>query len=1231
MAATDNLQDIRQMDYEGNAARLAAAVNERVLVLDGAMGTMIQSHALTESDFRGAVFAVHPCNLAGCNEVLCVTAPHVIKGIHEAYLEAGADIITANTFSSNALSLSEYHLDSHVESINRAAVRLAREAADSYMSTHPGSIRWVAASIGPTNKSLSMASSLGDADILTWDTLTAAYRQQISTLIDAGVDAVLLETCFDTLNAKSALYAAIQAMKEHGRRVPLMISATLTENGRTLAGQTLAAFMASVDHAQPLSIGLNCGFGAEQLIPYVKILDAAPCAVSFYPNAGLPNESGGYDETPETMAAAIKPLLDARMLNIIGGCCGTTPQHIRALASLAADASPRSIPAADDFMRLAGLELTEIAPQGNEFTKIGERCNVAGSRKFLRLVKEGKLDEAIDIARSQVNAGAAIIDVNVDDAMLDAPHEMGQFLELLSSDSVTSTVPVMIDSSDWKAITEGMKHLRGRGIVNSISLKEGEDTFLSKAREIRDMGCAVVVMAMDEQGQADTYERKMEVIRRQYDLLVNKAGLRPCDIIFDPNVLAVATGIEAHNDFGRAFIEASKSIKAEMPGVHVSGGISNLSFSFRGNNTVREAMHTRFITLAEGLDMGIVNPSAMKTADAFDPKLIDIVDHVLLNDSPDAVDRLVDMAGEIMASMPTAAPKPKTSPEAESAPKAASQRIAEMIVRGRHEGIEALLQSEIDAGKTAMEIVDGSLMSGMNEVGRLFADGLIFLPQVVKSAGAMKEAVSWLTPYIEQSSSADTDNTSDAPRVVLATVKGDVHDIGKNIVAIILRCNGFKVDDLGVMVPAETILAHARNFKADMIGLSGLITPSLHEMQEFAALMEREGLQIPLFVGGAATSAIHTAVRIAPGYSGQVFHTVDAAQLPVVARQWLNPSTRQEAIRTLKARQEELRQTHATPQKPLLPIDKANALRHTPPAQGTYASPLPTGTVTRHYPIEDVRNYINWRAFLIAWGLDASLASMTDIKGCDHCRAQWLASLPEEKRKKGAEAMQLIKEANRLLDLLTKKMPTGITVRTVTLPAASKGNDIIVRNVNTDITFPTLRQQADAEGKTRLALADFVVEATPQCEFPDRLTFFTCTVGKELQERIESRRKSGDEFSAMLHQSIADRLAEAATEMLHHEIADSRGIRPAIGYQSMPDQSLIFEADKILDYKSVGITYTENGALYPQATTTGFFIIRDDVQYFSVGDITCEQFDDYTQRRGLSAERMKHFIAPRIC
>ena len=1228
MATTDNLQDIRQMHYDGNSALLAEAVAHRVLVLDGAMGTMIQSYGLTEADFRGEEFASHLCNLAGCNDVLSVTAPAVIRDIHKAYLDAGADIICANTFSSNSLSLAEYGLEEHVEAINRAAVKVAREAVDEFCTSHPGAVRWVAASIGPTNKSLSMAASLGDADPLTWDTLTEAYRQQTAALIDAGVDALLFETCFDTLNVKAAIYAATQSMKAIGRRVPIMISATLTENGRTLAGQTLMAFVASVAHAQPLSIGLNCGFGADQLIPYIKQLDSIPCAVSFYPNAGLPNESGGYDETPEKMADAIRPLLDAHLLNIVGGCCGTTPAHIRALAPLAADAAPRPIPTPDNHMRLAGLELTDIPATSGDFVKIGERCNVAGSRKFLRLVKEGKLDEAIDIARSQVNAGAAVIDVNVDDAMLDAPAEMARFLELLASDSVTSTVPVMIDSSNWAAIAEGMKHLRGRGIVNSISLKEGEETFLLRAREIRDMGCAVVVMAMDETGQADTYERKMEVVRRQYGLLVNKAGLRPCDIIFDPNVLAVATGIEAHDDFGRAFIEASKSIKAEMPGVHVSGGISNLSFSFRGNNTVREAMHTRFITLAEGLDMGIVNPSAMKKSEDFDPQLIEVVDHVLLNDSSDAVDRLVDLAGEILAAIKPEAAKPSPTP---STTKSASERIAEMIVRGRHEGIETLLQSEIDTGKSAMEIVDGSLMSGMNEVGSLFADGRIFLPQVVKSAGAMKEAVKWLTPYIEQASASGDATQPDAPRVVLATVKGDVHDIGKNIVAIILRCNGFKVDDLGVMVPAETILAHARDFKADMIGLSGLITPSLHEMQEFAALMEREGLRIPLFVGGAATSAIHTAVRIAPGYSGQVFHTVDAAQLPGVARQWLNPATRQEAIRQLQARQEKLRHDHDAPSSPLLSFKQADALRHPTPTDGSLSSPLPVGTETRHVPISEVRGYINWRAFLIAWGLDASLASMTDIKGCDHCRAQWLASLPEEKRKKGAEAMQLIKEANRLLDTLSDKFPQGITVRTATYAAGSRGNDIAIQTGDEEVIFPTLRQQTDADGQPRLALADFVAEATDSTPYPDRLTFFACTVGPEIQERIESRRASGDEFSAMLHQSIADRLAEAATEMLHQRISGGRGIRPAIGYQSMPDQSLIFEADKLLDYDSLGITYTENGALYPQATTTGFFIIRDDASYFIVGDISAEQFDDYTRRRGIPAERMSHFIAPRIC
>lgn len=1250
----DKVTDYRTMKLADGGAALADELTLRVLTLDGAMGTRIQALGLTERDFRGNWFERHGVNLAGCNDVLCLTQREAIASIHREYLEAGADIITTNSFNANALSLAEYGIADFAKPINLWAARIARRVADEYAAAHPDEGRkYVVGTMGPTSKSLSMAGALDDEHPVTWDALVDAYSEQAEALITGGVDALLLETVFDPLNAKAAAYAIIRVMEKAGRRLPVMVSATLTEQGRILSGQSLEGFVTAISHLEPLSVGLNCGFGAEQLMPWIRSLGETGAYVSFHPNAGLPNDLGGYDETPETMAAALRPLLREGALNIVGGCCGTGPEHIRAIAAEAAAATPRRLPSRSAATRLSGMERLEIPATGSGFTMVGERCNVAGSRKFLRLVKEGKLDEAIDIARAQVKAGAAVIDVNVDDAMLDAPAEMARFLDLLADDAVTSAVPVMIDSSSWEAIAEGLKHLRGRGIVNSISLKEGEEKFLERAREIRDMGAAVVVMAMDEKGQADTFERKMEVTRRSYRLLTGQLGYRPEDIIFDPNVLAVATGIEEHDAFGRAFIDAAEAIRREMPGVHVSGGISNLSFSFRGNNAVREAMHALFIRMAKGMDMGIVNPSASLDTDSIDPELREAVTHLLLHDRPDASERLLTLAGRIMEQAEAEkTAKAGTTPKAKEAdpatPATPSERIAAMVTQGRHEGIEGLLQAEIEAGKTALEIVDGSLMAGMNEVGRLFGAGKIFLPQVVRSARAMKQAVAWLEPYIT-AENGNTAENSNRPKVVLATVKGDVHDIGKNIVAIILRCNGFDVDDLGVMVPADVIIDHARRVGADMIGLSGLITPSLHEMQAFAQLMEREGLDIPLFVGGAATSDIHTAVRIAPGYHGQVFHTVDAAQLPGVARAWLNPATRGEAVEANRRRQELLRYANAN-KVSLISLDEARERKPRAEFPAGYAgSPLPLGEKLFTPTVADVRPLINWRAFFAAWGLDASLASIAAIEGCDHCRAQWLAAKPQEQRAKAAEAMQLYKEANRLLDKLQTDLTglpagEGLTALTVTVKAASTGDDILLQapeaqttdgeeDAPKNVTIPTLRQQisTDDPSAPRLALADFVVPRSDAEKWPDRLTFFAVTAGNALQRSVTEAHDRSDDYASLLRQSIADRLAEATTEWLHRQLApDGTGIRPAIGYQSLPDQSLVFEADKLLHYQRAGISLTEHGALYPQASTTGFFIFHPEARYFTVGAVGPDQAADYARRRGMTPEAIAPYLGGRV-
>lgn len=1203
-------------------------LGRRVLVLDGAMGTMIQRLGLSEKDFRGERFASHPCNLQGCIDVLNITRPDAVEAIHKAYLEAGADIIETNTFSSQPVSLAEYSLGGHAAEIAGAGVAVARRAADSFMAVHPGKKVRVAATMGPTSKSLSMSATVKGDKSITWQELEDAFYVQAKAFIENGADVILIETVFDTMNAKAASMAVRRAFDEAGKELPVMVSVTLTRQGRTLSGQTLDAVVASLAHCNPVSVGLNCGFGAEQLAPYIESLRNVPFAISFHPNAGHPDELGVYKESPEKMASDLRGLLRGGRLNIVGGCCGTGPAHIEAIAREAATAVPRPVPAPDGILRLAGLEAVALPSEGAPLTKVGERCNVAGSRKFLRLIKENSLDEALEIARAQIKAGAKVIDVNVDDAMLDAPQEMARFLDCLASDAEIASVPVMIDSSDWTTIQEGLRHLQGKGIVNSISLKEGEDEFVRKARHILRMGAAVVVMAMDEQGQADTFERKMEIVRRSYGILTEKVGFAPESIIFDPNVLAVATGIPAHNDYARAFIEASIHIKKEFPGVHVSGGVSNLSFSFRGNDPVRKAMHAEFISLARGLDMAIVNPSAELAPEKYPSDLREVIIPVLLNESPEAPARLEEKASAILAAMPPKAGAKKIEKKESGAETAtAASRLAAMIVKGSVEGMDAALAEEIAAGKSAMEIVDGSLMKGMDEVGARFGEGRMFLPQVVRSADAMKHAVEWLKPFIEKS--AGDGGTSSRPKVVIATVKGDVHDIGKNIVAIILRCNGFEVDDLGVMVPADEILRHAREGKADMVCLSGLITPSLHEMTVVAGMLEKEGMKIPLFVGGAATSPLHTAVKIAPGYSAPVFHTFDAARLPVVARAWLNPATRGATEEQNRKEQERLRASLHT-EDTLMPYAEAlGRAPQRPEAMSAFAASIPAGRVDFSFSISELVPLINWRAFFTAWKLDASLASVADIEGCDHCKAQWIASMPEGARGKAAEAMQLHKEAKRVLQYMqTALSDTSVKARAVMVEAASRGDDIVLRHGDDTVVIPTLRQQTKDGDGCRMAMADFVVPSPDS--FPDRVGVFAVTAGDGVVSLINRKKELGDDFTALLYQSLADRLAEAATELMHRRLSAGTGIRPAIGYQSLPDQSLVFEADKLTDYASMGITLTSNGAMNPQASTTGLLIFNPSARYFTVGDISESQARDYAARRGMAYDEILPFIGTKV-
>ncbi len=899
-------------------------VQERILILDGALGTMIQKYNLTEEEFRGNRFVNQPGQMKGNNDLLCLTAPHVIQDIHRKYLEAGADIIETNTFNAQRISMADYHVEDYCREINLAAVKLARELADEYTQRNPDKPRFVAGSVGPTNKTCSMSPDVNNPAFraITFDEMVEAYQEQIEALIEGGVDAVLIETIFDTLNAKAAIYAATEAMDRVGRKVPLMLSITVSDTGgRTLSGQTLEAFLASVQHAPIFSIGLNCSFGAKQLKPFLQQLaDRAPYYISAYPNAGLPNSMGEYDQTPDEMASEVKEYIQEGLVNIIGGCCGTTEAYIAKYVPLVADAPPHKIVVKAESFCLSGLELLEQSSEVG-FMNVGERCNVAGSRKFLRLIKEKNYEEALDIARKQVEDGALVIDVNMDDGLLDAKEEMKTFLNLIMSEPEIARVPVMIDSSKWEVIETGLKCLQGKSIVNSISLKEGEEKFIERARLIKKLGAATVVMAFDERGQADTYERKIEVCGRAYRILTEQVGFNPHDIIFDPNILSVATGMEEHNNYAVDFIRATGWIKQNLPGAHVSGGVSNLSFSFRGNNYIREAMHAVFLyhAIQQGMDMAIVNPATSVLYSDIPADVLERIEDVVLNRRSDAAERLIEMAEALKAASSTETAGQSVAKQAWREA-SVEERLQHALVKGLGEYLEADLQEAIAQYPKVVDIIEGPLMDGMNKVGELFGEGKMFLPQVVKTARTMKKAVAILQPYLE---AGLEEGAKKAGKVLLATVKGDVHDIGKNIVSVVMACNNYEIIDLGVMVPAETIVQKAIEEKVDMIGLSGLITPSLEEMVHVASEMQRAGLQIPIMVGGATTSPLHTALKIAPVYSGPVVHLKDASQNALVVARLLNPEQRTEYVLALNEEQERLRQKNNEKQVKLVSLEEA--------------------------------------------------------------------------------------------------------------------------------------------------------------------------------------------------------------------------------------------------------------------------------------------------------------------
>lgn len=1176
--------------------------NSRVWILDGAMGTMIQSHCLGEDDFRGERFRNWKIRLKGNNDLISLTCPDVLRQIHRAYLEAGADIIETNTFNAQRISQADYRTEAYVEEINAAAVKMAREEADRMTRLTPDKPRFVAASIGPTNRTLSMSPDVENPAMrtITFDELRDAYVEQMLVLSQGGVDIWLIETIFDTLNAKAALAAARIVKETTGRKIPIMLSVTIADaSGRTLSGQTLEAFLTSVSHGEDiLGVGLNCSFGAEDMRPYLQALSQiAPYYVSAYPNAGFPDEEGKYNETPQMMAQAISRFVDDGSVNFVGGCCGSTPDHIKAIAHAVEGRQARRLPNGEFAAGwLAGLETLMSMP--GVFINVGERCNVAGSRKFLRLIKEQKYDEALAIARKQVRDGAMMLDINMDDGLLDAEEEMTHFLNLMASDPEVARVPWMIDSSRFSVIEAALKCVQGKCVVNSISLKEGEEAFLQRARIIKQYGAAMVVMAFDEKGQATTYERKIEVCDRAYKLLTEKAGVSPQNIIFDPNVLTVATGMKEHDRYALDFIRATRWITHNLPGAHVSGGVSNLSFAFRGNNKLREAMHAVFLfhAIKAGMDMAIVNPATKVMYQDIPTDLLEAIEDVILFRKSGAAEYLADIARKMQEADEGKTGEENNVPVADRSAIPLEERIATALRTGDEEYLEADITEALTQYSAPEKIIEGPLMNGMQLVGNLFGEGKMFLPQVVKSARTMKRAVAILQPYLEKGK--QTAGRSNG-RYLVATVKGDVHDIGKNIVSVVLGCNNFDVTDLGVMVPAEKIVETLKKEHFDFVALSGLITPSLDEMCRTAEAMSEAGIDIPLFIGGATTSDLHTALKIAPRYKGPVFHMKDAAQNPVVAQQLLGED-RDKVIVENKRRQEELVRQYNARKK----VDGIMQLADGKKNDGdeierlmidwdkeTLVSPTYIGYRTlSNISIKEVRPYINWIYFFNLWRV----------------------------RKGQIEAERIKCEAELMLDEIEKKhcmqaqvgfYPAYGTERSIVLPGAVDGLDL-------DLFTPRQKHPA-VKGEPRLALCDYVAPRG----YNDFVGVFAITVSPSFSEELERLKKTEDTFQSLLMQSLGDRLAEATSEWLHREVrtklwgyapdeqmslrqlakAAYQGIRPAVGYQSLPDQKLIFPLSRLLDFKALNIRLTENGAMCPQSSTCGLYISCSRAKYFAVG------------------------------
>ncbi len=1218
---------------------LRMLLEERILVLDGAMGTMIQQYDLREDDFRGEQYADHTTPLKGNNDLLSLTKPDVIEAIHRAYVAAGADIIETNTFNANGVSQADYGMESVIREMNVAAARLARRVVDDSTVTDGQGAVFVAGSIGPTNRTASISPDVNNpaSRNITFDQLADAYYEQAHALVEGGVDILLVETIFDTLNAKAAIYAIRNVLRDRAVDIPIVISGTITDaSGRTLSGQTTEAFWYSICHTEPLAVGLNCALGAAELRPHIEELAAlADAYVSCHPNAGLPNEFGEYEQSPDEMAEILGEFARSGFLNLVGGCCGTTPDHTMAVAAAVAGVSPRVVPAIEPRLRLSGLEPLVIRPD-TLFVNIGERTNVTGSRRFAELIQREDYEAGLEVARQQVMNGAQMIDVNMDEGLLDSTAAMVRFLNLVATEPDISRVPIVIDSSVWEVIEAGLKCIQGKGVVNSISLKEGEAAFIEKARQVRQYGAAVIVMAFDEEGQADTVERKVEICSRAYRILTDQLGFPPQDIILDPNIFAVATGIEEHNQYAMAYLDAVRTIKETLPYAHVSGGLSNLSFAFRGNSIVREAMHSAFLYHAvnAGMDMGIVNAGQLTVYDDIPQDLLVAVEDVLFDRRPDATEHLTHLATTVSGTVT------KQQPELQWRAESVEKRLVHALVDGIVDFIEQDIEEARKQCERPIQVIEGPLMDGMNAVGDLFGSGKMFLPQVVKSARVMKKAVAYLIPFIEQGQSNAGLQDAPAGRLILATVKGDVHDIGKNIVSVVLGCNGYEIIDLGVMVPASRILDAAKREQADAIGLSGLITPSLDEMVHVAKELERQELEIPLLIGGATTSRLHTAVKIAPHYSAPTIHVSDASRSVGVVSKLLRSVERDRYVDEIRNQYTALRESHRdrASERRLITLEEARR-RKFDFDWDHYDPPRPRQLglqVFSDVPIDSFERYIDWSPFFRAWELKGHHPEILDDPVV------------------GPEARRLFDDAQTLLrsigeqKLLTARGVIGL------FPANAVGDDIeLYLDETRDTTLRTVRnlrqQTAKPLGRFNLCLSDFV--APKATGIPDYLGAFAVTAGIGVQNLCETFERDHDDYNSIMSKALADRLAEAFAEQLHERVRKETwayatheeftneeliresyfGIRPAPGYPACPDHTekrTLFELLNVTGNTS--IVLTDSYAMWPAASVCGWYFSHPRSMYFGLGKIKRDQVEDYAQRKGLSLAEVERWLAPSL-